>query len=115
MNVHHHTSSCQKKGYCRFNFPRLPSKRTIIASPLPIPVNETREEKEVRNKKTKNASDILKTVKDALKALEDNDEDVNLEDFLFKLGISIEDYEESLKINSQGDTIILKRQSENEW
>ena len=44
VNVHHHTKSCQKKGTCRFNFPRLPSRRTLIAKPLDIPENETAEE-----------------------------------------------------------------------
>ena len=36
VNVHNHTKSCQKGGKgCRFSFPRLPSKRTIIAHPIP--------------------------------------------------------------------------------
>ena len=48
VNTHHHTSSCQKKGFCRFNFPRLPSRRTIVATPLEVPENETVEEKKAR-------------------------------------------------------------------
>ena len=92
VNTHHHTSSCQKKGHCRFNFPRLPSKRTIIATPLKIPKNETSEEKDKRMERTKKASDILRKVKDALKLLEDNDEDLNLEQYLQELGISLNDY-----------------------
>ena len=109
VNTHHHTSSCQKKGHCRFDFPRLPSKRTIIATPLEIPKNETSEEKDKRMERTKKASDILRIVKDALKFLEDNDEDLNLEQFLQELDISLDDYENSLKISTRGDTIILKR------
>ena len=35
VNVHRHTESCQKgKSKCRFNFPRLPSKQTLIAGPV---------------------------------------------------------------------------------
>ena len=35
VNVHHHTKSCQKGGHgCRFSFPRLPSKETLVAQPI---------------------------------------------------------------------------------
>ena len=34
---------------------------------------------------------------------------LNLEQFLQELGISLDDYEKSLKISTRGDTIILKR------
>ena len=102
-------SSCQKKGHCRFNFPRLPSRRTIIASPLEAPENETPEEKIAREEKIAKASAILVKVKDALKALGDSEDDISIEDFLAELGISLEDYENSLKISSRGNTIVLQR------
>ena len=35
VNVHKHTKSCKRsKCKCRFNFPRMPSDRTLIAKPL---------------------------------------------------------------------------------
>ena len=35
VNVHKHTKSCQKgNDSCRFSFPRLPSKKTLISNPL---------------------------------------------------------------------------------
>ena len=35
VNVHHHTHTCRKKdSNCRFQFPRLPSRKTILARPL---------------------------------------------------------------------------------
>ena len=89
VNTHHHTSSCQKKGFCRFNFPRLPSRRTIVATPLEIPENETVEETKARKKVIDEASKILSTVKDALKGLGDSEDDLDLEEFLDNLGISI--------------------------
>ena len=109
VNVHHHTSSCQKRGNCRFNFPRLPSNRTIVAMSLDASENETDDEKKVRQRRIDDATKILSTVKDALKTLEENEEDQTLEEFLHKLDISIDDYEKSLKISSRGNTIILKR------
>ena len=48
VNVHHHTSSCQKRGQCRFNFPRLPSKRIIVALPLEPSENKSEDEKKAR-------------------------------------------------------------------
>ena len=77
--------------------------------PLENPANETEEDKNARKEKVKKASKILKIVKDALIALEDSDENIHLDEFLHNLGISNDDYEESLKISSRGNTIILKR------
>ena len=35
VNTHHHTKSCRKHNTkCRFNFPKLPSKRTILTQPM---------------------------------------------------------------------------------
>ena len=96
VQIHHHTASCQKKGSCRFNFPRLPSKRTIIARPLESPENETLDEKKARTKKIDNASKILIKVKDALKELGDSNEDIDIDDFFSQLGISNENYEQAL-------------------
>ena len=53
----------------------------------------------------KKVSDILRIVKDAPKLLGDNDEDLNLEQFLQELGISLNDYENSLKISPRGDRL----------
>ena len=100
VNVHHHTKSCQKKGFCRFNFPRLPSKRTIIATPLEMPENETTEEKKLRTEKLTRASKLLSMVKDALIELGDSDEDIDLEYFISQLGITLADYENALRISS---------------
>ena len=41
--------------------------------------------------------------------MESYEEDQTLDEFLHKLGISIDDYEKSLKISSRGNIIILKR------
>ena len=37
LNVHVHTDSCKRKNIeCRFDFPKLPSKQTLVAEPLPV-------------------------------------------------------------------------------
>ena len=42
VQIHHHTKSCRKYGTkCRFGFPKLPSKKTILAKPLPTEMDET--------------------------------------------------------------------------
>ena len=60
VNMHKHTDSCQKmKSKCRFNFPKLPRNKTIIAGPLPSDMSE-----EDKNKELAEAKDMLEIVKD---------------------------------------------------
>ena len=76
---------------------------------MEIPENETLDEKKARTKKIENASKVLLKVKDALKELEDRNEDIDIDDFFSQLGISYENYEQALKKSSCGNTIVLKR------
>ena len=109
VNVHNHTKSCQKGGLgCRFDFPRLPSEETLIANPIADDELETEESK----KKLEHSKQILKTVKDKLTELTDEEIELfnnDLKDFLQKLGIDSKDYHEALRISQRGKTIILKR------
>ena len=61
VNRHAHTKSCRKyDGECRFNFPKYPSVRTIIATPLcGLGENE-------KNDMLKNQREILKKVGNVL-------------------------------------------------
>ena len=54
VNVHRHSRSCHKKSTsCRFNFPRLPSLKTIISVPARVlEKNEDRRKEIVMNSKT---------------------------------------------------------------
>ena len=52
VNVHSHTSSCQRGTLaCRFNFPKLPSDETLIASPLPTDLSDEERMKFYQNPK----------------------------------------------------------------
>ena len=105
VNVHRHSKSCKKYGTnCRFNFPRLPSDETLIASPLPSDMPE-----DERTNKMSAAKDVLEKVRNALIELNDENDDKNLEEFLQNLDISYSEYKEALKISQKGDIIILKR------
>ena len=109
VNMHKYTDSCQiLKSKCRFNFPRLPSNKTIIAGPLPSDMSE-----EDRDKELAEAKDILDLVKDQLSEITDEDIDerfeYNLELFVKKIDIDIKKYEKALRISQRGKIVIMKR------
>ena len=66
VNIHTHTNSCQKGGKkCRFDFPKLPSKETLIAKPLDPNLSD-----EIRTRKMKRAREIkVKINIDAMRPL----------------------------------------------
>ena len=103
---HNHTKSCLKKhGKCRYAFPKLPSKRTVIAKPLPDDMD-----KEMKQKIT---ADAKKTLERAIEVLEQTDLDENMElaDFVKKLNldITVDEYMSHISITKRGKTLILKR------
>ena len=106
VNEHHHTHSCQKgkSNGCRFNFPRLPSKKTLIAHPPSSDISKER---------LSQLEHILKRVKEKLEILTEeeiqnkyfNDLDV----LLGELKINYEDYEAALRTSQKGKVVVLKR------
>lgn len=106
VNVHGHTLTCYKgkSPNCRFHFPRLPSKKTLIAHPPSSDITQER---------LSQLEDILKKVKDRLgelteeEILEDYQNDLDI--FLSKLEIDIEDYETALSTSQKGKVVVLKR------
>ena len=108
------TASCKKKSNkCRFNFPRFPCKKTIIAKPLDS--NLTEEEKTVKVEKAKVN---LKIVKENLDKLTEEDdafyENMEFDDSIHYFienvcGIPYAEYEQALSISERGNIIILKR------
>ena len=102
-------TGCYKKGpHCRFNYPRFPSERTIIAQPLKKDSNQT--EKQFSEKKNK-IKETLQKVKDVLVELEDEILDLmDTEDEILEMaGVTKEDYYEALKYSHVGAYVILKR------
>ena len=65
VNVHRHTRTCKKYNtFCRFNFPKFPSVRTIIATPCDVKfANESEEDKK---KIFDGYCNLLQKVKDVL-------------------------------------------------
>ena len=70
---HHHTKSCRKyNGECRYGFPKLPSRRTILAQPLPITINasdteaQKAEKERKRQDKLSKSMDLLRKAKNIL-------------------------------------------------
>ena len=109
VNVHGHTNSCQKGKQigCRFNYPKLPSKRTLIAYPISPDLNDEEKKKELKRSKA-----ILIKVKDRLEELSNEDIDNldnSLDRFLEELEIDLEAYEKALRISERGKVVILKR------
>ena len=109
VNVHGHTNSCQKgkQAGCRFNFPKLPSRRTLIAYPISPDLDD--EEKKIELKRSK---DILNKVKNRLEELSNEDIDNldnSLDHFLKELDIDIEAYEKALTFSERGKVVVLKR------
>ena len=106
VNCHKHTQSCRKyDGNCRYKFPRLPSDRTMFASPDSL-ANYSDEDKKEEIKKAKK---ILSKVKDKLENITEAEEKMPLKDFLESLEIDEKDYYDALAISERGVSIILKR------
>ena len=115
VNVHRHSKSCQKKeGFCRFNFPRLPSDRCLIAKPL----SEENLGKEEYQKQLQNARAILEKVKTRLEEMtKDQLEQKDLESILKheKVNVTSEAYHEALSISERGQMVILERKPSEIW
>ena len=106
VNVHGHTNSCSKGKTldCRFSFPKLPSRRSLIAHP---PLPEVSEERVSKLKEILNvAKKKLETITDA--EIEEKYEN-DLEKFLKDVNISLDDYEEALSTSHRGKIVVLKR------
>ena len=100
---HDHTKSCLKKhGRCRYGFPKLPSEKTILAKPLEEP------DLEKRNKKIEAAKSTLNKAMELLNN-PDLDENMTLDDFVEKIGVTKEEYMDHISITEKGTTIIMKR------
>ena len=102
-------TGCYKKGKtCRFNFPKLPSERTIIAQPMKKGEMTDR----AYDTKLKEYKEVLQKVKDKLVELtEDGNKECTLltDDLLEKAEVSKKTYYEALEVSQNAACIILKR------
>ena len=106
VQTHHHTKSCLKRNNkCRYNIPRLPSRKTLIGSPPPPEKFSNDEEKE------KYFEESAKILKKGVEILE-NEKDISklsFDEFIKKLEVCEEKYEEYLSTTKRGHIIIMKR------
>ena len=129
VNQHWHTKTCRKyQTICRFNFPKLPSYKTIIARPPTNSLNE-QEKKSLEAKYsaiTKRVKEVLEDkdvvesiLSDFPKELEHTEADAiegrrqRIDAVLYKAGLKTEAdkqmYQEALSYSSAGYTIIMAR------
>ena len=95
LQKHKHSSYCRKNKNCRFNFPKPPSSKTLIASP-------------------DSDSDVVKKAQNVLakvhKVLADGHTELSLDEILIRANISPDEYTEALEVSSKGSVVVLKRQ-----
>ena len=105
---HEHRDSCKRiihgQEVCRFDYPKLPSPKTIIAKPLSS-------EDPDRESKLKKAKIIKNKVKQILTEafVKDKDLDYSVKQFLKENGIDENEYYEALCISEKGVTIVYRR------
>ena len=113
VNVHKHTKSCTKGNiHCRFNFPKFPSNRTLIANPL----SEEDLGKELYTEKLNKATDILDKVKKRLTEMSNEELDSStLDEVLIDLEITDDSYHEALGVSQRGQIVVMKRKLNEMW
>ena len=97
---HNHSSYCRKNGTCRFQFPKAPSDKTIIA-------RCTDNDQELVN-----SNAVLKKVNEFIHQYSEDITKVSLQQILLLCNISEEDYVKALSVTKRGSKIILKRSTE---
>ena len=104
LQLHRHAKTCRKKGrnICRFNFPMFPMPSTMILQPLDL-CNLQNIEIEHLEANLKKITDLLSSMKLG------NEIEINFDNFLQKLGLTIDAYILSIRYSLQRDTILLKR------
>ena len=95
---------CIRDSTCRFNYPRFPSEKTIIAFPL------NKDDKDYESRK-KESRDTLQKVKSVLVGLtEDQQNSWDLKRVLKEAKVDKDKYYQALEISHVGACIILKRE-----
>ena len=95
LQQHKHSTYCKRNKSCRFNFPKPPSSKTLIAAP------------ETDTDVVKNAQSVLAKVH---KVLADGNSELSLDEILVKADIGLDEYTKALEVSSKGSVVVLKRQ-----
>ena len=100
LQAHVHSSSCMKKGSCRFGIPKLPSPVTLISSE---PDNENQ-----RLEQLQAAKEIFIRINDMLIDIR-HLENVTLQQLLQACNVPMDDYITALSTSKRGHTLVLRR------
>ena len=100
LQSHVHSSSCMRKGSCRFGIPKLPSPMTLISSE---PDDENQ-----RLELLQTAKEIFIRVNDMLVDIGQL-ENITLQQLLQACNIPIDDYVTALSTSKRGHTLVLRR------
>ena len=95
LQQHKHSTYCKRNKSCRFNFPKPPNSKTLIATP-------------------DSDSDVIKCAHSVLakvhKVLADGHTDLSLYEILIRAKASPNEYTEALEVSSKGCVVVLQRQ-----
>ena len=103
VNMHKHTKTCKKKKPgCRFDFPKPPSEKTLVAGPAPdaMPIDELEKLKSICQK-----------VKERLNNIQPEEEDMCFDDFLKSIDLENQhdQYYKAISLSTRGKCLVLKR------
>ena len=108
MQKHVHSSTCRKRGSCRFRFPHPPSTKTVIARP-PEELDST-----IQHNILKSCKDVLPKIRELM---DDKNipEEITLQSLLQKSNVQPHLYKRALKLMKSGIGIKLQCQPCERW
>ncbi len=108
---HNHTKTCRKGGkkFCRFGFPRFPSKKTLIAQPIKLENFSSREECVQKLRFYTSLLDKVKQELETIFAAKEEVESMTILELLQRANVDEKDYYDALSSTLRGTKIVLKR------
>ena len=97
LQQHKHSSYCKRNKSCRFNFPKPPSSKTLIAKS-----SEDDDDDVV----AQNVAVLSKVQK----LIAEGNTDMSLDDLLDKAEVSESEYTQALEVSSKGNVVVLRRE-----
>ncbi|KAL6484420.1 hypothetical protein MHYP_G00064660 [Metynnis hypsauchen] len=109
-----HSKSCKKNNkHCRFGFPKPPMAKTIITRPRPAPDTDSDEEGGEKDKTVTHTKSKLQLVWDLLNDATQHFDSIT--QLLEMVGMTYEDYKESVKSLSTSSLVIMEREPKDCW
>ncbi|KAL6486235.1 hypothetical protein MHYP_G00056270 [Metynnis hypsauchen] len=109
-----HSKSCKKNNkHCRFGFPKPPMEKTIITRPRPAPDTDSDEEGGEKDKTVTHTKSKLQPVWDLLNDATQHFDSIT--QLLETVGMTYEDYKESVKSLSTSSLVIMEREPKDCW